>query len=48
VRLDDGRVLAATLGSGAWSLDLAGEDDPVAAVVEGDGWTSTIALASPR
>jgi hypothetical protein len=48
VRLDDGGELAAALGDGAWSLDLPGDAEPVAAVVEGDGWVNTIALASPR
>lgn len=48
VRLDDGGELAATLGDGAWSLDLPAGAEPAAAVVEGDRWVNTIALASPR
>lgn len=48
VRLSDGSALPATLGDGAWSVDLAGEAEPIAADVEGGGRVNTIALASPR
>ena len=48
VRLSDGSARPATLGDGAWSLDLAAGAEPVAADVEGDGWVNSIALASPR
>jgi hypothetical protein len=48
VHLGDGSATEATLGAGAWSLDLPGDAHPVAAVVEGEGWRTEVALASPR